>query len=73
MNHDAIPVLKINDSARKKKNVKLNCFAIISLDFFYFSGILRPIYLKENSHKIWLIWQFAMLYIFPFNFLCLKI
>lgn len=56
MNYDVIFVLKINDLVRKKKNVKLNCFVIISLDFFYFLGILRLIYFKENLYKIWLIW-----------------
>ena len=49
MSHDAIPILKINESSRKKKNVKLNCLEIISLDLLYVLGILRPIDLKGNS------------------------
>ena len=58
MSHDAIPIfsffaipiLKMNDSSRrKKKNVKLNCLEIISLDLFYVPGILRPIDHKGDS------------------------
>ena len=57
MSHDAIPILsffaipilKMNDSSRRKKNVKLNFLEIISLDLFYVPGILKPIDHKGDS------------------------
>ena len=67
LSHDTLPIL--SDSHRKKKNVKLNCLEIISLELLSFSEFFRPIYFSkgkiiQNMANL----VTAMIYIFLFNF-----